>query len=387
MYQKHYSKFLSARPQITHFACHSHHYWPDVTRDAMVEYWDDSAKWVDDKWQYFFDKKIPQAQKLIAENLKIDQLERIVFAPNTHEFVFRLISCFDFSSGVSIVTTDSEFYSFDRQINRLAERSQISLHKVPVEPFATFPDRFEEALKTHTPDFVFFSHVFFNSGYVSDFQRLAKSAAVYARMTVIDGYHGFMAIPTDLSDLPSGCFYLAGAYKYAQGGEGCCFLVVPEGTQERPLYTGWFAELSELDRYSGQTGYPRGGLRFAGSTMDFSALYRLIASLDLFRREGLTVDVIHRHIQKQQSLFLGALREINHSVIHERCLLMANPDLHGHFLTFELSSAEQTEKIQDLLLAGGLQTDSRQNRLRFGFGLYHQGPYELNAIRALPAVK
>ncbi|WP_449357748.1 hypothetical protein [Alishewanella longhuensis] len=37
-------------------------------------------------------------------------------------------------------------------------------------------------------------------------------------MLVIDGYHGFMALPTDLSAIAERIFYLSGSYKYAQGG-------------------------------------------------------------------------------------------------------------------------------------------------------------------------
>ncbi|MBX3041788.1 MAG: aminotransferase class V-fold PLP-dependent enzyme [Bdellovibrionaceae bacterium] len=383
MYQELYSRFLAARPGIQHFACHSHHYWPDVTREAMLEYWDDSAKKVDDKWGYLFSEKVPQAQRLIAKNLGVDDPERIVFAPSTHEFVCRLLSCFDPSEPLKVLTTDSEFYSFDRQINRFSENPKVQTTKIPVEPFETFHERFEAAIKEIQPQLVFFSHVFFNSGLVCDARRLSAAAAGLARMTVVDGYHGFMAVPTDLSTFDSKVFYLAGSYKYAQGGEGCCFLVVPSDCQERPLYTGWFAELADLDRYSGGVGYPRKGLRFAGSTMDLSPLYRLIAVLELFQSKGLSVERIHAHIQKQQGLFLKALAEIQHPLLNEKNLIVNDLSKHGHFLTFRLSSVEITESLQGRLHQKNIHTDSRRERLRFGFGLYHEGPYDLSALKGL----
>ena len=92
MYKKYYSRFLTANPHIQHYASHSHHFWPDVTREAGIQYWDDSAKYVDDKWNHIFGEKIPAVQKLIAEVLKLSHPEQIVFAPNTHELVYRLIS-------------------------------------------------------------------------------------------------------------------------------------------------------------------------------------------------------------------------------------------------------------------------------------------------------
>lgn len=383
MYRELYSRFLAARPGIQHFACHSHHYWPDVTREAMMQYWDDSAKMVDDKWNYLFAEKVPRAQELISKNLGVDDPERIVFAPNTHEFVFRLLSCFEADEPLNVLTTDSEFYSFDRQINRLSERSCVQTTKVPLEPFSTFHERFETALAEIRPQLVFFSHVFFNSGLVCDARRLSEAAVQVARMTVVDGYHGFMAVPTDLSKFDSRVFYLAGSYKYAQGGEGCCFLVVPAGSDERPLYTGWFAELADLDRYSGGVGYPRKGLRFAGSTMDLSPMYRLIAVLELFDQKGLTVERIHSHIRKQQGLFLKALKDVEHPLLNDGTLIADDLSNHGHFLTFRLPSVETTENLQEKLRRAGIQTDSRQERLRFGFGLYHEGPYDLSALRGL----
>ena len=58
MYKKYYSRFIEANKNLQHYACHSHHYWPDVTREATIQYWDDSAKYVDDKWDYIFSEKI-----------------------------------------------------------------------------------------------------------------------------------------------------------------------------------------------------------------------------------------------------------------------------------------------------------------------------------------
>ena len=46
---------------------------------------------------------------------------------------------------------------------------------------------------------------------------------------VIDGYHGFMAMPTMLESIQDRAFYVAGGYKYAMSGEGVCFLHSPPG--------------------------------------------------------------------------------------------------------------------------------------------------------------
>lgn len=382
MYKHLYKRFLEANPAQLHFASHSHHYWPDVTREAQLQYWDDSATHVDDKWNYIFSAKVPLAQKLIAENLNLSLPSQITFAPNTHEFVFRLMSSLDWTKKVSILTTDSEFYSFDRQVNRLAELAQFDVVKVPVAPFATFHERFEKELKSRDWNMVFLSHVFFNSGLICDFHRLVKSAPVES-IFVVDGYHGFMAVPTDLRAVEDRLFYLAGSYKYAQGGEGACFLHVPASTRHRPFYTGWFAELSHLSAVGNQVPYPEDGLQYAGSTMDFTALYRLIATLELFRKENLSVEKIHAWVQQNQKYFLDELEKKNHPLLNRKALIAANLNHHGHFLTFDLPSTEITQTMVTQMKAQGLHTDSRGARLRFGFGLYQDHQQIQKALECL----
>ena len=160
MYKKFYSRFIAANPDVQHYASHSHHYWPDVTYDASIEYWNDSARLVDDKWDYIFSQKIPRAQNLIASILSVPMPQQIAFAPNTHEFVTRILSCFDPRKKIRILTTDSEFYSFDRQVNRLIEAQLVDVVCVQTQPFHDFEDRFLAAISAAEYDLIFLSHVF-----------------------------------------------------------------------------------------------------------------------------------------------------------------------------------------------------------------------------------
>jgi selenocysteine lyase/cysteine desulfurase len=381
MFKKYYSHFLTSNPQRQHYACHSHHYWPDVTREATLKYWDDSAKYVDDKWEYFFGERIPSTQSLISQILNIKNPEQIVFAPNTHEFVYRLLSCFDFKKTVNVLTTDSEFYSFDRQINRLTEEGIVNVKKITTHPFDDFEKRFINEIEKKDYDLIFFSHVFFNSGMaVENLKRIVDSVKTKETMIVIDGYHSFMALPTDLSEIEDRIFYLSGSYKYAQGGEGCCFLVVPKNSHHRPTYSGWFAGFENLSTNGGNTQYSNNGMRFAGSTMDFTALYRLEAVLTLFKNEGITVEKIHRHVQMLQKNFLNHLLEIDHHYLTEKNILSVNYNNHGHFLTFAMPSPEHTKALHDELRTHNIWTDFRGSRLRFGFGLYQNECINLKSL-------
>ena len=389
-YQQFYQGFLSANTHNQHYACHSHYFWPDCTRDAMLQYWDDSAKYVDHKWGYFFETLVPQLQTKISDILNTSAPQQIVFAPNTHELLYRIMSCFDSTKSFKVVSTDSEFHSFQRQASRLQEQGSIELITVPTQPFATFSERFKAAIAQHNPELVFFSQVFFNSGYVvNDVNDIVNSVTNDDTLVVIDGYHGFMAKPTDLSAIAHRAFYLAGSYKYAQAGEGACFAHVPTGCTLRPAYTGWFAEFGDLDKprqIDGKTAvqYSQDGMRFAGATMDFTALYRLRAVLNLFEENNISITTVNDYVMQMQQHFLEQLSAQQHPMLNASNLVVKDASERGHFLTFELESADITQQLSAALKEQGILTDSRGNRLRFGFGLYHTKDYmDLSAISGL----
>lgn len=390
-YRHLYLRFLQARPNVQHFACHSHHYWPDVTRDAMLEYWDDTAKMVDDKWDYMFGTKMPETQALVAESLGISKPERIVFAPNTHELLYRVYSSFPSQKKIKILTTDSEFYSFQRQSERWEQEEVVKVVRVPTEPFSTFEERFIKASQEDEFDWVFVSQVFFNSGYAIQDLPAFVNQLPKSPLITIDGYHGFYAIPTDLSTIEHKIFYLAGSYKYAQGGEGACFAVVPDGNFE-PSYTGWFAEFGDLHkRQEGQVAYAKDGQQFAGATIDMSAMYRLHASLSLFKKEGLSVQGIHDYVVACQRVFLEHLYSFNHKHLNKDNLMLNvqgdkiqwENNVHGHFLTFKLPP-DIVDYLAKSLAKQGIKTDYRGDRLRFGFAIYHDPTqYDLSCLKEI----
>ncbi|WP_241967576.1 aminotransferase class V-fold PLP-dependent enzyme [Pseudidiomarina insulisalsae] len=343
-----------------------------MTRAAHLAYWQDSAQGADQKWDIIFGERIPRVQQLLAQMLGHPHPEQFVFAPNTHELVYRIFSCFDAGKPLRILTTDGEFHSFSRQLRRIEERGNVTVERVACEPFATFGQRWEKALRAGSYDLIFISQVFFNSGvvapWVDDWLHLVPEQT----QVVIDGYHGCGALPTSLKDVADRVFYLAGSYKYLQAGEGCCFMSVPQGTLLRPEYTGWFADFANLAKpQQGPVGYADDGMRFAGATMDYSALYRLEAVLQWWHDDGLTINAIHQHVQRLQQNFLAMLDDVQHPLLNRQTLLLHDADQHGHFFTFALESAGQVAEFAAQLRAQGVETDYRGKRLRFGFALYH----------------
>lgn len=377
MYKKHYSRFLNARPDLLHCAPHSHYYWPDITREAQLRYWDDSAMYADEKWGYLFTQKVPAVQQGIARILNVANPEQIVFAPNTHELLYRAISTFNYGQPLAILTTDAEFHSFNRQSRRLEERGNVEVVRIATEPFETFATRWHVAVASRSWSMIFISQVFYNSGVAAPLPNEWLPAVQSAdTIIMVDGYHGFAAVPTDWSAFANRVFYLAGAYKYGQAGEGCCFAVVPTNEAYRPEYTGWFADFASLAKSQvGPVEYTDNGMAMAGATIDLSALYRFESVLSWWQQEDLTPQRINDYIRRLQRAFLIRLDELNDQRVNRHTLLENGLDSHGHFFTFRWGSgdtiAEEVASLAKQLRMHGVATDFRHDRLRFGFALYH----------------
>ncbi|MFE0755903.1 hypothetical protein ACFW16_18225 [Inquilinus sp. NPDC058860] len=366
-----FSRFLAAAPERLHLAAHSHHLWPDTVFEAQLRYVEDTARLADHKWEHVFGTVVPWLQARIAAILSLPDPASLAFAPNTHEFVRRLLSCLPADRPARMLTTDSEFHSFRRQIARLEEDGLVRVTRVAQEPTADFPARFAAAAGAGGHDLVFFSQVFFNSGYaVPDLAALVAAVPDRETLVAVDGYHGFMALPTDLSAIAPRAFYIAGGYKYAMAGEGACFLHVPPGYGPRPRDTGWYAAFGALaGAQDGRVPYGTDGSRFLGSTFDPSGLYRMLAVLDLLAERGLGVPEIHAHVLALQEAFAEALARAGvPDLVRDRLLVPLDTPVRGHFLTYRTDKAGA---IDDRLREADIVVDHRDDRLRFGFGLYH----------------
>lgn len=373
MLKAHYPTFLASIGDTLHVTAHSHHPWPDVTRAAHLQYWEDSARLTNRKWQEkVFGEVVPEAQAHVARHLDLREPRRIALAPNTHEFVARLYSCLDWSRRPRVLTTTSEFHSFARQTRRLEETGRLEVTRVPVEPYATFRARFAAALRA-PHDMVFLSHVFFDSSFVVEGLDELLSGAPAATIVVVDGYHAFMAIPIGLGRLGERIFYTAGGYKYAQAGEGACFLAIPAGCELRPVFTGWYSDFGRLSGAQGEAvGYGADAMRFWGSTFDASGLYRFNAVMRWLRDLGVTAHEIHAHVEALEGRFLAGLADVPLARLPLASLTPPAGQSRGNFLTFDLDAAEDVEQR---LAGAGVVVDRRGRRVRFGFGVYHDAAF------------
>lgn len=351
-----FSRALAADPARLHFAAHSHHFWPDASFDGQAEAWNDAVAMADRKWEKVMGPVWDEARGHVAAELSLLDISSLVFSGNTHDFLIRIVSALP-RRPVRLLATDGEFHSFRRQVARWVESGEVILETAP-------PDEIYAKAARGGYDLIFASQVLFNSGaLLPDIEALAALARPEGPWVVIDGYHGFMATPTDLSRIADKAFYLAGGYKYAMSGEGVCFLHAPPGFSARPAITGWYAEFEDLSAAPGTIGYAPDAGRFLGSTFDPSGLYRFNAVQRMLRAEGLTTAAISEHVTALQRRFLSA------GPLPAMTLLNPIDDgPHARFLAFR---GRQASAIHDALAAKGVMTDVRGDVLRIGFALYH----------------
>jgi kynureninase len=292
-----YSRFaVSERLLLTG---HSHQAWPDRGFEGQMRAWLDAAQYVDDKW----DQAFAQAELVRGGFARLlgDAGGDIALGANTHELVVRLLSALPLRTRPRLVTTDGEFHSIRRQLDRLEEEG-LAVVRVPEAPLESLAARLSRAVDDRTA-LVLVSAVFFDTGRIArGLADLAASCRHYGTRLLVDAYHALNVVPFSLADEGLGdAFIVGGGYKYCQLGEGNCFLRLPPDSDLRPVITGWFSEFTVLaDRQgSERVAYGQGGDRFAGATYDPTSHYRAVAVFDFFRERGLTARLLREVSQHQ----------------------------------------------------------------------------------------
>ncbi len=278
---------------------HSHQAWPDVALEGSIEAFRDAAEQVDDKWSRAF-AKAERVRRGIAARLD-DAEGDYALAASTHDLLVRLLSALPLRERPRIVTTDGEYHSARRQLDRLAEEG-LELLRLPAEPPETLAARLARAVDDRTA-LVVVSHVLFESArIVPGLAELARACERAGAALLVDAYHAVNAVPLSLrAEGLTRAFVVGGGYKYLQLGEGNAFLRLPAGTTLRPAVTGWFAEFDALaaPRRPGEVSYGRGAARFAGATYDPTSHYRAARVLDFFEAEGLDPERLRAISQRQ----------------------------------------------------------------------------------------
>lgn len=364
----HYSRFLTGRSEQCLLTGHSHQAWPDISREGQLACWDDAASLADEKWGKIFGEILPEFQALVAGRLGSERPGDLALAPNTHELVYRLASCFP--AQAKVVTTDGEFHSLRRQLCRLEEEG-LHVHRTPVhsdggEDFAT---RFCAALEAQRPDWAALSLVMFGTAQVVvELPKILQKAADLAIPVLVDAYHGFNVLQMDVQQWPGTTFVVGGGYKYAQMGEGACWMLLPaDATKFRPRTTGWFADFEHLEDAQSQVSYSQGGLRFFGATFDPSGIYRGLWTLRWMDQMKLSTEVLRRQSLLATGLLIERFDDLE---LKNHGLRLATPRADAERAGFISIETPNAKALQLKLREAGVHTDARGHLLRFGPGPY-----------------
>lgn len=356
-----YSRFRVAERLL--LTGHSHQAWPDCGFGAQAQAWLDAARYVDDKWEHAFARADRVRGGFAA--LLGDQSGDIALGANTHELVVRLLSALPLRGRPRLITTDGEFHTIRRQLDRLAEEGLL-VHRVAEAPVESVAERLADAVDDRTA-LVLVSSVFYDTGRIArGLGEVAARCRRHGSLLLVDAYHALNVVPVSLREEGLGdAFVVGGGYKYCQLGEGNCFLRLPRGTDLRPVVTGWYSEFTALaDRQdAGRVVYGEGGDRFAGATYDPTSHYRAAAVFDFFRERSLTPSLLREVSQHQIAVLASAFDALDlapAAVRRDRACPLSEI---GGFLA--LHSPDATA-LADALRARGVQCDARGEALRFG---------------------
>jgi kynureninase len=376
----HYSRFgVEARVLLTG---HSHQAWPDRGFDGQARAWEDAARLVDDKWAAAFERA--ERVRRGYGRLLGAPADEIALGSSTFELVTRFLSALALRERPRLVTTDLEFHTLRRLLDRLTEEG-VEVVKVEALPAASAAERLIAAADGRTAAVLVSSVFYLNAHIVPGLGRVAEACRAVGAELLVDAYHHLNAVPFSLAEEGlEDAFVTGGGYKYCQLGEGNAFLRVPPGRARRPVLTGWFAEFDALAEsgHGGRVGYGRGGAAFAGATYDPTSHYRAAEVFDFFAEMGLGPGLLREVSQHQVRL----LAERFDALDVDPAIIQRERDVPleriGGFLALRSPHAGRLEAE---LRARGVWSDHRNDTLRLGPAPYLSDRQLEDGVAALGA--
>jgi len=143
-----------------------------------------------------------------------DNAENIALGQNTHELVTRWLSALPLSTHPRIVTTDGEFHSIRRQVDRIAEEGVVVI-KVPARPVETLAERVIASLDSRTACAMVSTVLFETAEIVPGLDLLAAACRRDGVPLLLDAYHQLNVLPFDLNRSKLNDVFVTG------GGYGC----------------------------------------------------------------------------------------------------------------------------------------------------------------------
>src|SRR6266850_2020096 len=168
----HYSRFrVSERLLLTG---HSHQAWPDVGFEGQAQAWIDAAEHVDEKWERAF----AQADGVRQGYARLlgARPDEIALGTNTHELVTRFLSALPLAERPRLVSTDGEFHTLRRQLDRLAELGTLEVVKVTAHPVESLAARLGAEVNSRTAAVLVSSVLFASARIVPELDRVMAAS-------------------------------------------------------------------------------------------------------------------------------------------------------------------------------------------------------------------
>jgi len=359
---RHYTRFRVAERML--LTGHSHQAWPDVAFEGQAEAWNDAATYVDEKWPRA-GEKADRVRRGYA-GLLGDKDGTIGLAPGTHDLLVKFLSALPLRERPKLVTTDGEFHSIRRQMDRLAEERIVEVVKVSAEPASAVAERLIAAADGRTAAVLASSVLYKNAHVVPGLDRVLAHCRRVGAELLVDAYHQLNVFPFSLErDGLEDAFVTGGGYKYCQLGEGNAFLRIPPGRERmRPVVTGWFSEFARLsEQVQGGVAYGEGAARWAAATYDPTSNYRAARVFDFFQAEGLTPERLQKLYAHQVALLAERFDGLDLApglITRDRSVPLTAI---GGFLALE---SPRSQEIAKGLRARGALIDIRGTTLRLG---------------------
>jgi len=361
----HYSRFRVGQRLL--LTGHSHQAWPDCSEHGVVQAFADAAELVDEKWG----RAIARADRVRAgyADLLTDTSGWIALGSNTHELIVRFLSALPWAQRPRLISTDGEFHTLRRQLDRLSEEKFLQVIRVPAYPAATLAQRLRAELDrdgSRTAAVMLSSVLFGSAHIVPGLAELASACTHHGAELLVDAYHHLNVVPFAVRDQGlEQAFITGGGYKYCQLGEGNCFLRFPRSCTLRPIITGWYSEFSLLERTQqpGRLGYGEGPDRFAGATYDPTSHYRAAEVFEFFARMGLTPEFLRTVSQHQVGLLM---RRFDDADLDPRLIRRDRSVPLSGIAGFLGLHSPQAEALHHALRTRGVLTDFRGDVLRLG---------------------
>jgi kynureninase len=376
---RHYTRFRVAERLL--LTGHSHQAWPDVAFEGQVEAWNDAATHVDEKWPAA-SEKADRVRRGYAKLLG-DRDGTIALAQGTHDLLVKFLSAMPLHERPRLVTTDGEFHSIRRQLDRLAEERWVEVVKVSADPASAVAERLIAATNARTSAVLASSVLYKNAHVVPGLPSVLEHCRRVGAELVVDAYHQLNVRPCSLErDGLREAFFTGGGYKYCQLGEGNAFLRVPPGREHlRPVVTGWFSEFARLsEQVKGGVAYGEGPARWAAATYDPTSNYRAARVFDFFEAEGLTPERLRELYAHQVALLAERFDALDLDpglITRDRSVPLAEI---GGFLAL---TSPRSAEIAEGLRARGVLIDIRGTTLRLGPAPYLSDAQLKAAIDAL----